>query len=72
MTEYRDDDPTDGYCPSGGARLTGLTTTGRGYCEKHAWRYANWSRAGVEQWAHDHDEYEYLRMEQKMDEAGLL
>jgi hypothetical protein len=74
--EYRQDDRDEGYCPVCAKPLTGLTVAGRGYCETHGWQWAEWtpprySRAAVEAWAHDHDEYEYLRMEAKLDQAGL-
>lgn len=43
VLEYRDDDRTDiGWCPLCSSLLTGLTTGGRGLCEKHGWQDANY------------------------------
>lgn len=43
MSEYRQDDRNDGYCPVCAQPLTGLTVAGRGYCEQHGWQWADWN-----------------------------
>lgn len=43
--EYRDDDVMDeGYCPICGELLRDVSVSGKGYCEKHQWVFAEWTQ----------------------------
>ena len=44
MSEYRQDDRNEGYCPVCAKPLTGLTVAARGYCETHGWQWAEWNK----------------------------
>lgn len=49
MSEHRQDDRDEGYCPVCSKPLTGLTVAARGYCEQHGWQWADWTpRISVE------------------------
>jgi hypothetical protein len=64
MSEYRQDDTNDGYCPICTRPLRDVTVTEtRGYCDRHGWQYANWGsppRCAIcgqdGQWNDAHDE----------------
>jgi hypothetical protein len=43
VSEYRQDDRNEGYCPVCAQPLTGLTVAARGYCEQHGWQWAEWT-----------------------------
>jgi hypothetical protein len=57
ISEYRQDDTNEGYCPACARPLHGVTKDGRGVCEEHGWTWADWNVSRKEA-EHDCEECE--------------